>query len=100
MSFQMGDYDTSSSQVLGPFLINSSVICFNSSLLPDRTINTTNYVLGHHELLHAAVPCPLLEINSMKKSLVYFWNISFTLMIITAVLGNSAVLWIVIRKSG
>ena len=97
----MGDYDTSSSQVLGPFLINSSAVCFNSSFFPEQTMNTTNHAPGHHKLLQAAVPCPLqLDSNSMKKSLVHFWNISFTLMIITAVLGNCAVLWIVIRKSG
>ena len=97
----MTQLNHSSSQILGPFRINSSILCFNSSLLPDRTINTTNYVPSHQELLQAAVPCPSqLVTNSMEKSLVYFWNISFTLMIITAVLGNCAVLWIVIRKSG
>ena len=83
----MGDYDTSSSQVLGPFLINSSAVCFNSSLFPEQTTSTTNHAPGHHELLQFAVPCPLhFDSNSMKKSLVYFWNISFTLIIITAVL--------------
>ena len=99
--FQMTQLNHSSSQVLGPFLINSSILCFHSSIFPDWTMNTTNHVPDHQQLLQAAVPCPpQLGTNSMKKSLVYFWNMSFTLMIITAVLGNCAVLWIVIRKFG
>ena len=31
--------------------------------------------------------------------MVHFWNLAFTFMIITAVVGNTAVLWIVIRKN-
>ena len=84
---QMTQFNHSSSQVLGPFLINSSILCFHSSIFPDWTMNTTNHVPDHQQLLQAAVPCPSqLVTNSMEKSLVYFWNISFTLIIITAVL--------------
>ena len=34
----------------------------------------------------------------MDYKLVVFWNMFYSLMIVTAVLGNCAVLWIVIRK--
>ena len=89
----------SSSHVFGPFLINSSIVCLNSSLIPDWSLNTSSFTPDHAGLLPAAVPCPLqLDSDKMERSLVYFWNISFTLMVITAVTGNCAVLWIVIRK--
>ena len=39
-----------------------------------------------------------MDNDLMVDSLVHFWNLAFTFMIITAVVGNTAVLWIVIRK--
>ena len=37
--------------------------------------------------------------SGMGRTLELFWNTSFTLMIVTALIGNSAVLWIVISTS-
>ena len=89
-----------SSNIVGPFLTNSSVTCFNTSLLPGWNstflLHPPNY---YQELQQAAVPCPVkVDKDKMLNSLVHFWNIAFTLMIITAVGGNTGVLWIVIRK--
>ena len=90
----------SPTQVLGPYLINSTITCFNTSLLPEwDKAHLLHPDLYHHELHQAAVPCPIqMDNDLMVDSLVHFWNLAFTFMIITAVVGNSAVLWIVIRK--
>ena len=88
-----------SSQILGPFKVNQTVVCFNSSLLPEFGWKDNPTV--HLALLQAAVTCPPFpeEEISMEKSLSYFWNATFTVMIIAAILGNMSVLWIVIRKT-
>ena len=90
----------SPTKVLGPYLINSTITCFNTSLLPDwDKSQLLDPDLYHHELHQAAVPCPIqMDNDLMVDSLVHFWNLAFTFMIITAVVGNTAVLWIVIRK--
>ena len=83
------------SNILGPFFINSSVTCFNSSLLPGW--NRSKF--PHPQLQQAVVQCPnKMDSDLMVDSLVHFWNVAFTFMIITAVGGNTAVLWIVIRR--
>ena len=91
-----------SSHILGPFLINSSVTCFNASLLSagwNRT-HLPQADVYRHELHQATIPCPIqMDNDLMVDSLVHFWNLAFTFMIITAVVGNTAVLWIVIRKN-
>ena len=49
--------------------------------------------------LESRVPC--LEddlIGRMDYKLEIFWNIAFSVMIVTAMCGNCAVLWIVFRK--
>ena len=52
----------------------------------------------HEDLLAAAILCPALEEEEevMPQVLIHFWNSVFSLMIITAILGNLAVLYIVI----
>ena len=88
------------SNIIGPFLINNTIICFNSSLLPDwNPSNFTHNYYYENELQEAALSCPQnVDSVIMVGTMVHFWNLAFTLMIITAVLGNTAVLWIVIRN--
>ena len=45
-----------------------------------------------------ACPEDDLLIGRMEFKLEIFWNIAFSVMIVTAVCGNFAVLWIVFRK--
>ena len=80
-------------------MMNSSVACFNTSLLQGWNRSLPLSDLYHQDLHQATVPCPTkMDRDRMVNSLVHFWNIAFTFMIITAVGGNTAVLWIVIRK--
>ena len=79
---------------IGPIWINSTQICLNSSIM---VVNSSASPPDTSEIFKARVPCPV-DPDQMEMSLVHFWNFAFTLMIITAVLGNTAVLWIVIRK--
>ena len=46
----------------------------------------------------STVKCSDEDNGRMDYKLILFWNIFYSLMIVTAVLGNCAVLWIVIRK--
>ena len=46
----------------------------------------------------STVQCSDEDNGRMDYKLILFWNIFYSLMIVTAVLGNCAVLWIVIRK--
>ena len=49
--------------------------------------------------MESRVTCPEDDlIGEMDIRLEIFWNIAFGLMILTAVCGNCAVLWIVFRK--
>ena len=49
--------------------------------------------------IESRVTCPEDDlIGKMDIRLEIFWNIAFGLMILTAVCGNCAVLWIVFRK--
>ena len=41
--FEKGDSENHPSEVLGPFMLNSSIICLNSSLLHTQKTNT-NYL--------------------------------------------------------
>ena len=98
--FQMADQY---SELLGPFLLNKTIICFNVSLLPKWVAETDSHYIGtsnnrkQYELHQAVVPCSgQMESEPMHIGLVYFWNLAFTLMIIMAIVGNCAVLWIVI----
>ena len=51
----------------------------------------------HEEFLAAAIICPSFEEEEvMEPILIHFWNSVFSIMIITAILGNLAVLYIVI----
>ena len=90
--------------ILGPFILNSSVICLNSSLVSLQAFNfnyTSSHPSGpdHDEFLKALVACPPFEEEAiMDPSLVHFWNSVFSLMIITAIFGNLAVLYIVISN--
>lgn len=90
--------------ILGPFILNSSVICLNSSLVSLQAFNfnyTSSHPSGHDqdEFLKALVSCPPFEEEAiMDQSLVHFWNSVFSLMIITAIFGNLAVLYIVISN--
>ena len=93
-----------SPDILGPFLLNSSVICLNSSLVSLQAYNSNETSISpsppdDEELLKALVACPPFEEEAiMRPSLVHFWNSFFSLMIITAIFGNLAVLYIVISN--
>ena len=93
--FQMKKLDGSNKE-LGPFLFNSTLLCFNSSLLPSSSNFTS--LIDRDELMQAEIPCKPQVDETMKPGLACFWNILFSFMIITALLGNSTVLWIVISK--
>ena len=89
-------------QLLGPFLLNTTIICFNISLLPDwvgKTDGNHIAINNKQQLQRAIVPCNSpLDQDPMSIYLVLFWNLIFTLMISIAIIGNCMVLWIVIRK--
>ena len=57
-------------------------------------------VLAHYhtDILEAATACPGELEDEMGPGLLYFWNLTFATMIITAILGNVAVLYIVVSK--
>ena len=91
-------------------MINNSLVCFNSSYFTDENISLSaiqvslnrfywrSKDLSHvNTKLQSIVVCPDEE-RRMDYRLVIFWNMCFSLMIITAVLGNCAVLWIVMRE--
>ena len=90
------------SELLGPFLLNTTAICFNISLVPDWVGKTNgNHIAidNKQQLQRAIVPCSFpLDQDPMSIYLVVFWNLLFTLMISIAIVGNCMVLWIVIRK--
>ena len=52
----------------------------------------------HTDILEAATACPGELEDEMGPGLLYFWNLTFATMIITAILGNVAVLYIVVSK--
>ena len=52
----------------------------------------------HTDILDAATACPGELEDEMGPGLLYFWNLTFATMIITAILGNVAVLYIVVSK--
>lgn len=93
-------------------MINNSLVCFNSSYFTDENISLSAIQVSLNEFywrskdlylslvntkLQSIVVCPDEE-RRMDYRLVIFWNMCFSLMIITAVLGNCAVLWIVMRE--
>ena len=149
--FEKGDSENNLSEVLGPFKLNTSIICLNTSLLhtektnssylspsPLSKFNNIKTILSptsdnvqmcfnefiylcsdiyllvvifqfqhdkddklfcseHEEFLAAAIICPSFEEEEvMEPILIHFWNSVFSIMIITAILGNLAVLYIVI----
>ena len=103
-------------EFLGPFIYNSSIVCLNTSRL--MNYNKANFspssshqgelmrnlVTSRNNVQHSIpapnhedlVQCPQDTEDDMGKHLECFWNISFAVMIITAILGNSGVLYIVI----
>ena len=89
-------------KLLGPFLLNTTIICFNISLLPDWVGNTDDNqvaINNKQQLQSAIVPCTShMDQDPMSIYLVFFWNLVFTLMISIAIIGNCMVLWIVISK--
>ena len=91
-------------------MINNSLVCFNSSFFTDENISLSAIQVSLNRIyrrskdlslvntkLQSIVVCPDEE-RRMDYRLVIFWNMCFSLMIITAVLGNCAVLWIVMRE--
>ena len=96
-------------------IANSSLLCYNSSYFSKENVTLDIYqtwsflevdkILNMHELftiplqLESRVPCLEDElIGRMDYKLEIFWNIAFRVMIVTAMCGNCAVLWIVFRK--
>ena len=56
-------------------------------------------VIWRYFQLDGRVPCPEEALSKkMEMKLEIFWNIAFSSMIVTAMCGNSAVLWIVFRE--
>ena len=56
----------------------------------------------HDELFQATIHCPVQyaeENMDMDPGLIHFWNLIYALMILTAISGNWAVLYIVISKN-
>ena len=96
-------------------IANSSLLCYNTSYFSKENATLDIYqtwsflevdkILNMHEYftiplqLESRVPCLEDElIGRMDYKLEIFWNIAFSVMIVTAVCGNCAVLWIVFRK--
>ena len=95
----------SKKDLLGPFLHNSTIICFNNSLLPEwahMKSSPSNISLQSYDttqLEEAIVPCDSPEYHQpMNTYLLIFWNLMFSLMIFVAIIGNSMVLIIVISE--
>ena len=97
----------SKKDLLGPFLHNSAIICFNNSLLPEwahmksSPSNISLQTYDKTQLEEAIVPCdsPAYQYqHPMNIHLLNFWNLMFTLMILVAIIGNSMVLIIVISE--
>ena len=102
-------------------MTNWSLICLNASLAhgDSNGSDTPSYDRAFHqvgenirnimpllnEISPTAQPESVLSCleelsgSGMGRTLELFWNTSFTLMIVTALIGNSAVLWIVISTS-
>ena len=102
-------------------MTNWSLICLNASLAhgDSNGSDTQSYDRAFHqvgenirsimpllnEISPTAQPESVLSCleelsgSGMGRTLELFWNTSFTLMIVTALIGNSAVLWIVISTS-
>ena len=105
---------------IGPFIYNSTIVCLNDprlmsynkanfspSISPLGEIVALNLVTrisrynkryisflapNHDDLIQ----CPQDTDDDMGTTVESFWNISFAFMIITAILGNTAVLYTVI----
>ena len=99
-------------------MTNWSLICLNASLAhgDSNGSDTPSYDRAVHQVVdNIRNIMPLLNATAQPESVVscleeppgsgmgrtleLFWNTSFTLMIVTALIGNSAVLWIVISTS-
>ena len=109
-------------EFLGPFIYNSSIVCLNASRL--MSYNKANFSpsispLGERVALNLVtriynkrnislsapnhddlIQCPVQNTeDDMGTTVECFWNISFAVMIITAIIGNTAVLYIVISMN-
>ena len=97
----------SKKDLLGPFLHNSSIICFNISLLPEwarmksppsnvslQSYNTTQL---EEAIVHCDSPAYQHQ-DPMNPYVLNFWNLMFILMILVSTIGNIMVLIIVISE--
>merc|ERR1719270_2665606 len=78
-------------------MANTSMKCFNVTYFSEENISQVGdktFLQGEDKI---SVICPESS-SSMDYKAVLIWNILYSFMILTAVLGNCAVLWIVIQN--